>query len=111
MSTLLGCSAVLAVLFWLIRQRKAAAIAAVFLLFSLITRTLALVYVDLGEPVYAIELNDEVGGASSMPLFAAAVLMFLLPLAWLFRPTAIAKLLPPSGLSRPARRSVRHIAF
>jgi hypothetical protein len=111
MNTLLGFGAVLAVVIWLIRERKAAAIAATFLLFSLVTRTLALVYVDLGDPIYAIELNEEVGGDSSMPLFAASVLMFLLPLAWLFRPTVIGKLLPVEGFTIQARPDVNHVAF
>ena len=111
MNTLLGAVIVLAVLLWLVRRRRAAAVAGFFVLFSLITRTLALVYVDLAGPIYAIELENEIGGAQSMPFFAAAVLAFLVPLAWLFRPTALAKLLPTVRDAATPRENIRHMAF
>ena len=38
---------------WMLRCRTAAAIAAAFILFSLVTRTLSLAFVDLAGPVYS----------------------------------------------------------
>jgi hypothetical protein len=111
MNTILGAAVVLITLWWLVKRRSAGALAAFFLLFSLITRTLALVYVDLAGPVYAIELDDEVGGGQSMPLFACAVLALLIPLALVFRPARLARLLPEMGANRPRHAMTGHFAF
>jgi len=99
------------VLLWLVRRRRAAALAGFFVLFSLITRTLALGYVDLFGPFYATELQDEVGGGQSMPLYAASVLMFLLPLAFVFRPNALARLLPEPSHRAPPSELLGHAVF
>lgn len=111
MNTLLSTFFVLAFLAWLATRRTAAAVAAFFLLFSLITRTLALVYVDLGNPIYAIEMYGDVGGGQSMPLFACAVMAFMLPLAVLFRPAQLDRLLPRSPALLPPRTTSRRLAF
>ena len=95
MKTLFGVALVMVILFWTIRYRPAAAIVGFFIIFSLVTRTLALAYVDLAGPVYAIELLDWVGGDQSMLLFASSVCLFLIPLAVLFRPSELNRLLPP----------------
>jgi Family of unknown function (DUF6418) len=91
--------------FWglrlLVRYRTAAALAATFLLFSLVTRTLSLVYVDLAGPFFSYQLGQVVGGAPSMPLFATTVLLLMATLAIFFRPTVLAQVrIPP----RPAGR-------
>jgi hypothetical protein len=94
MITITGSVVVLVALAALLAVNRAAALAAFFLLFPLLTRTAALTYVDLAGPLYAIELEEEVGGGPSMPLFAAAVLAFIVPLTVMFRPSRIASLLP-----------------
>jgi hypothetical protein len=109
MKTILFATLVLAFQLWMVCHRRAAAIAGFFILFGLITRTLALVFVDLAGPIYADELGYEVGGGESMPLFACSVLCFLLPLAWMFRPSRIAALRFPAVL--PERRIVRSLTF
>ncbi len=100
MATLVFALLVLGLFGWMLKARRTAAIAAVFLLFSLITRTAALIYVDLGGPMYSDQLEFFVGGGSSMPLFASSVLVFLVPLAFLFRPAAMRKGLQ---VARPKR--------
>jgi hypothetical protein len=110
-NTLLGATTVLVVLLWLFRRRRAAAVAGFFILFSLITRTLALIYVDLAGPIYAIELEEEVGGGQSMPLFATSVLLFLVPLGFMFRRSALVRLLPSSDHPAAPRYGVRHTTF
>jgi hypothetical protein len=79
----------------LIRHCSAAALAATFLLFSLATRTLSLTYVDLQGPVYSDQLGSMVGGAPSMPLFAASILLLMAALAYAFRPAALARVRLP----------------
>jgi hypothetical protein len=79
----------LGVFWWMLQARKAAVLAAVFLLFSLMTRIVALLYVDLAGPLYSDQLESFIGGGPSMPLFAGAVLVFLVPLAYFFRRRAI----------------------
>ncbi len=86
---------VFAVFVWLLKARRSASLAAVFLLFSLITRVAALLYVDIAGPVYSEQLSSFVGGGPSMPLFAGSVLALLLPLAYFFRPIALARQLRP----------------
>lgn len=89
MITLVYTSIVLVVFLALLRLSRAAALAGFFLLFSLLTRTAALTYLDLAGPTYAIELQDMVGGGASMPLFATAVLALIVPLAFIFRPSRV----------------------
>ena len=93
MTTVAGTTAVLVAFLALLRLNRAAALAGFFVLFSLLTRTAALTYVDLAGPIYAVELEDDVGGGPSMPLFATAVLAFIVPLAMLFRPSRLKVLL------------------
>jgi hypothetical protein len=88
----------LGVFWWMTRKRKAAILAGVFLLFSLMTRVVALLYVDLAGPLYSDQLETFIGGGPSMPLFAGSVLAFLMPLAFFFRRTAMVKKL---SVSRP----------
>lgn len=90
----------LGVFWWMTRERKAAVLAGVFLLFSLITRVIALLYVDLAGPLYSDQLETFIGGGPSMPLFAGAVLVFLLPLAFFFRRRAVLKVMKPSSHPR-----------
>ncbi len=99
MLTVLFALAVLWGLRYLIRHRTAAALAATFLLFSLVTRTLSLVYVDLAGPLYSDQLGIVVGGAPSMPLFATTILLLMAALAYIFRPTVLAQVRIPQ---RPA---------
>ena len=95
MLTALFALAIVWGLYGLIRYRKAGAIAATFLLFSLITRTVSLVYLDLADPVYSEQLNRIVGGDSSMPLFATSILLLMATLAYVFRPEALARIRVP----------------
>ncbi len=110
MITLLFAAAVLAMLWWMARHRRAAALAGAFLLFSLVTRTLALVYLDLAGPVYSSELGEDVGGGPSMPLFALSVLAFMVPLAYAFRPAALQTWLADSA-ARPRARRLANVVF
>lgn len=74
----------------LLRYRTSALVAGVFILFGLMTRTIALAYVDLFGPFFAEQLDADIGGSSSsMPLFALSVLVFLLALAIIFRPSKL----------------------
>lgn len=88
---------------FLIRHRTAAALAATFLLFSLVTRTLSLVYVDLAGPFYSDQLGTLVGGAPSMPLFATTVLLLMATLVYVFRPAQLAQVRIPL---RPVGRRI-----
>lgn len=98
MLTLLFAALVLGVFVWMLRSRTAAAIGGVFLLFGLITRTLSVAYLDLAGPEFSHQLQFDVGGLTSMPLFAGGVLALLLPLVFLFRPSAQrSALTPPRG--------------
>lgn len=109
LNTVLCASGVAILLFWLIRFRRAAAVAGFFILFSLVTRTLALAYVDLAGPIYATELFDWVGGSQSMPLFALSVVAFIIPLCFVFRPSELYRLLPKNGRIRPLKPKLRQI--
>lgn len=111
MLTVLFAFAVLWVLRYLIKHRMAAVLAAAFLLFSLVTRTLSLIYVDLAGPLYSEQLDRMVGGASSMPLFAASILLLMAALAYVFRPAALQQVRVPQ---RPAGRRIDvagHVLF
>ncbi|MEI8265173.1 MAG: DUF6418 domain-containing protein [Betaproteobacteria bacterium] len=99
MLTLLFALAVLWGLRGLIVHRTAAAIAATFLLFSLFTRTVSLVYVDLAGPVYAEQLDTMVGGGASMPLFAMSILLLMAALAHAFRPSVLVRVRIPERRS------------
>lgn len=94
MLTILFSLAVLWALQALIKHRTAAAVAAVFLLVSLVSRTLSLVYVDLAGPFFSEQLGVMVGGAPSMPLFAVSILLLMASLAYAFRPEVLAKVRP-----------------
>lgn len=99
-------SGVVFVLFaWAAKNRMAAVIAAFFILFSLITRTASLVYVDLFGPIHADQLGFEVGGGPSMPLFAGGVLAFMLPLVVMFKPASLARRTAPTGHRPPYNAS------
>lgn len=103
MLTLTCAGAVLVVLGWMAFNRRAAILAAAFLLFSLVTRTLSLIYVDLADPIYSEQLDLMVGGGSSMPLFACSVLIPVLLLSYVFRPAGIgyiAAIKPRPGVGR-----------
>ncbi len=84
---------------WIWRHRPGAIVAAFFLLFSLLTRSFDIAYLDNSGPTFAIELDRYVGGGASTPLFVLAVFAFLIPLAYLFRPSALAAML---GETMPA---------
>jgi hypothetical protein len=101
--TIFFALAVLWGLRYLIRYRMAAALAAAFLLFSFVTRTLSLIYVDLAGPMYSEQLDGMVGGASSMPLFAASILLPMVVLAYVFRPAALEHVRVPQ---RPAGQRI-----
>jgi Family of unknown function (DUF6418) len=101
--TIVPAVAVFIMLCWMLRCRTAAAIAAAFILFSLVTRTLSLVFVDLARPVYADELEAMVGGGPSMPLFACSVLVFMAGVSYVFRPSRIQQV-PLPALRSSARR-------
>ena len=88
---------VAAVAWWLLRKRTGASLAAFIVLFSLLTRVIALLYVDVAGPMRSDQLEFEIGGDASMPLFAGSVLAFLLPLAWVFRPAAMRNALAAKG--------------
>lgn len=98
MTSILFALLPLGVFWWMTRERKAAVLAGVFLLFSLMTRVIALLYVDLAGPLYSDQLETFIGGGPSMPLFSGAVLAFLLPLMFFFRRRAVFK-----GLTLPSR--------
>jgi hypothetical protein len=98
--TILFALAVLSGLSWLIARRTAAALAATFLLFTLTTRTISLVYVDLAGPVYSEQLDRMVGGAPSMPLFASSILILIAALAHAFRPAVLARVNLPKRSKR-----------
>lgn len=89
MLTLLFAALALGIFAWMLRARSSATIAGAFLLFGLITRTLSVVYLDLFGPTFSEQLQFDVGGGTSMPLFAGGVLVFMLPLAFMFRPAAM----------------------
>lgn len=74
---------------WIWRHRPGAIAAAFFLLFSLLTRTFDIAYLDNSGPIFAIELDRYVGGGASTPLFALSTYCFLLPLAYLLRRKAL----------------------
>jgi hypothetical protein len=84
---------------WIGRNRPGAIVAAFFLLFSLLTRSFDIAYLDNSGPTFAIELDRYVGGGASTPLFVLSVFAFLLPLSYLFRPSAFAATL---GTTMPA---------
>lgn len=108
MTTLLFAALVLSLALWMLKARRWAVIAAVFILFSLLTRTIALIYVDLAGPVYSDQLEFYVGGGASMPLFAGGVLAFMLPLVVLFRPGAMrSRLGDVAGPGKPLYDAVR----
>ena len=69
---------------WLIRKRIVAAIAASLLLFSLSSRLVDILYLDLAGPIYATQLDRHVGANSATPFFCFAVLALVLPLAVAF---------------------------
>ena len=93
MVTLVFAALVLGLFAWMLRSRRGAAIAATFVLFGLITRTVSVVYLDLFGPTFSEQLQFDVGGGTSMPWFASSVLMFMLPLVVLFRPGSMRRLL------------------
>ena len=95
MLTLLFAAAVLIALWWMVLHRPAAVLAAFFLLFSLVTRTLSLIYVDLAGPIYSEQLDSMVGGAASMPLFACSVLVVMAGVSYVFRPSRMAHIALP----------------
>lgn len=100
--TIVPAAAVLVALWWMLHRRTAATIAAAFLLFSLVTRTLSLAYVDLAGPVYADELEAMVGGGPSMPLFACSVLVVMGSVCYAFRPSRVRQV--PLPAPRPGAR-------
>lgn len=100
--TIVAAAAVLVALWWMLHRRTAATIAAAFLLFSLVTRTLSLAYVDLAGPVYADELEAMIGGGSSMPLFACSVLVVMASVCYAFRPSRMRQV--PLPAPRPGAR-------
>jgi Family of unknown function (DUF6418) len=93
MMTLVFAALVFGLFAWMLKARLAATIAATFVLFGLVSRTASLIYLDLFGPTFSEQLQFEVGGGTSMPLFAGSVLMFMLPLVFLFRSKAAARLL------------------
>lgn len=111
MITVVGAGAVLVAFLALLRLNRAAALAGFFLLFSLLTRTVALTYVDLAGPIYAVELEDDVGGGPSMPLFATAVLAFIVPLTILFRPSKLEMLLRSGRVMSNMHRGLANLVF
>lgn len=112
MITLAGTMAVSVAFLRLLRVNRAAALASFFLLFPLLTRTAALTYVDIAGPIYAVELERDVGGGPSMPLFASSVLAYIVPLIFLFRPSRLSVLLrttPTKSVASP--RLVNNAVF
>lgn len=98
---------VIAVLAWMTCHRTAAVVAAIFLLFSLITRMLSLAFVDLGEPIYSEQLDTIIGGKQSLPAFACSVLILLGCLTYAFRPAAFARVSPPACPGANRRDGIR----
>lgn len=96
----------------LARFRTPAMVAAVFVLFVLITRMVALTYVDLAGPVFAEQLDENIGGPdASMPLFALSVLVFLFALAVMFRPFKLQQSLPLPVSVSPNAVALGNIVF
>lgn len=96
----------------LAKFRAAAMVAAVFVLFGLVTRTAALTYVDLLGPVFSEQLDKDIGGSeASMPLFALSVLVFLFALAVMFRPFKLQKSLPLPVSVSPNAVALGNIVF
>lgn len=104
---------IIVVLFFIIlwTTSRAAVLAAFFILFPLITRTLALTYVDLEGPIYSYEIGEEVGGGSSMPLFAISVIAFILPLILMFRAQSLRDLLKESSIKHVLSKNVVSSVF
>jgi len=73
--------------------RIAGLIASSFILFVLTGRIVSIAYIDIFGPVFSVQLSQYVGGSSSMPILALSVLIFLLVLAFVFRPTRIRRML------------------
>ncbi len=111
MLTILFALAVLWGLIGLIRRRPAAALAGFFLLFSLVSRTGGLVYVDLAGPVYSEQLGSFIGGGASMPLFATSVLILLGSLAFAFRPSVLIRVQVPRLRSGRGGEPAMHLLF
>lgn len=97
MITIVFSLLLLAFFCWITKARQTAALASVFLLFSLMTRVIGLCYVDVVGPLYSDQLETFIGGSPSMPLFAVSVLAFLVPLAYAFRLSALKKRVAVAG--------------
>jgi hypothetical protein len=87
-----GLTVIIAIVL-LVRKRTAAAIAGFFILFSLSTRMLATIYIDVNGPIFAYELDRYVGGTQTAAPFALFVLVVIGALASIFRPSVLTHLL------------------
>lgn len=92
-------------------KRKAAFVAAFFLIFPFTTRMIDVMYIDLFGPVFASELGRYIGGGSAAPIFAYAACAFLLPLLVLFRDTGGVGPAPALRAWLPYHSSITRIAF
>ena len=79
----------LLVILWLAVRRTPAVLASALILFGLTYRIVDVAYLDMFGPVYATELTKFVGGQVSAPFFVAAVMAFVLPAAYMFRPQSL----------------------
>lgn len=112
MVTVLWVVCIACALLMLLRFRTSAVVAGVFVLMVLIPRIVALTYIDLYGPVYAEQLDREIGGTgSSMPLLATSVLLFILALAFIFRPAILRRLLDLPLAPHPRAVLAGRLAF
>jgi len=80
--------------FLMLRYSTAAMISATYILVVILSRLVSTAYIDVAGPVYAVELNREIGGLdSSMPIITAFVILFMATLWFVFRRSKIKKLL------------------
>ena len=97
----LGVASGFLLLVWLwkyVRPRPILGLAFFFIFFQILLRTLASIFLDAFGPVYAIELDDEVGGSGATFAWAMVVVMTVLIVAAFLSPKFVAKGLAPPRL-------------
>lgn len=79
----------LALVFHLAAWRPTIVLALGFVLISLVWRTMATAFVDVAGPVYASQLQRDVGPGMATPLHVLAYVILLVPFAWFFRQSSM----------------------
>ncbi len=87
----------LAWLWRFVRTRPILAVAFFFIFFQIVLRTSASIFLDAFGPVYAVELDDEVGGTGATLGWALAVVITVLTVAAFLSPRTISRGLKPAA--------------